>query len=137
MIVLGVDWGRARTGVAVSDELGLLAHPLITLEEPSLEKLARSLSALARERGASEILLGLPVNMDGTEGDSAAAVRRLGERLAADGHAVVYRDERLTTWAAERLLSEDIGASAAKRKRAKDQMAACLILQNYLDAKPK
>jgi len=135
MIVLGVDWGRARTGVAVSDELGLLAHPLKTLEEASLGKLADALSALARERGAVEILLGLPVNMDGTEGESAATVRRLGEKLTASGHAVVYRDERLTTWAAERLLTEEVGLAPAKKKRAKDQMAACLILQNYLDSK--
>ena len=133
MAVLGVDWGRARTGVAVSDELGMFAHPLALVETASPEELARRLEEEARGRGARRVVLGLPKNMDGSEGDSAAAVRRLGERLAALGLEVTYWDERLTTWEAEKFLGRERGLSAKKRKEAKDQLAACLILQSFLD----
>ncbi|MBI4396686.1 MAG: Holliday junction resolvase RuvX [Elusimicrobia bacterium] len=138
MIVLGVDWGRVRTGVAVSDEMGLLAHPVESLRAASAEDLIRELVRLSVERRAEEIVLGLPVNMDGTEGESAALVRRLADQLrAASGRPVVLWDERLTTWEAERLLSEGKRLSRSKKKEVKDQIAACLILQSYLDSKKR
>ncbi len=136
MIVLGVDWGKVRTGVAVSDELGLLAHPRTFVEETSIEKLAALLADLAKQYRVNEIVMGLPVNMDGSEGESAGIVRDLGERLhKTAGLPVFFQDERLSTWEAERFLSHECGVSGKKRKKVKDQMAACLILQRYLDAK--
>ncbi|MGQ0644847.1 MAG: Holliday junction resolvase RuvX [Elusimicrobiota bacterium] len=132
MIVLGVDWGRARAGVALSDELGMLAHPLAVVPVRSSRQLAEELGRLAREHRAGEIVLGLPLNMDGTEGESARAARRLAAALEAlTGLPVVLRDERLTSWAAERSLSPARGAA----KERKDQAAACLILQSHLDSK--
>lgn len=136
MIILGIDWGRARTGVAVSDELGLMAHPAAFIEEESPSKVAEELTRLAAHHRANEIVIGLPLNMDGTEGESAADVRRLAKRLEeSTGLPVLLRDERLTTWQAERFLIEERGMSRQKRKKTRDQMAACLILQGYLDYK--
>jgi putative holliday junction resolvase len=133
---MGIDWGRVRVGVALSDEMGLLAHPLATLQVSSLDALVRELSALAASHGAEEIVLGLPRNMDGSEGESADTVRRVAASLEqAAGRPVRLQDERLTTWAAERLLAEESPGRRSKRKPVKDQVAACLILQAYLDAR--
>lgn len=133
-ICLGVDWGRRRVGVAVSDELGLLAHPLATVEARSLEDVAARLAALARERGADTVVLGIPRHMNGTEGDSATAAALLGRRLAEGGLRVEYVDERLTTVEAEARL-RDGGRSARSRRDRLDQAAAAVILQTYLDAR--
>ena len=138
MIILGVDWGRVRTGVAVSDELGLLAHPAALIEGRFGEALALELAGLARAHRAETIVLGLPLNMDGSEGESAAQARRLAERLReASGVPVELWDERLTTWEAERLMAETGRKSPEQKKRIKDQLAACLILQSYLDSRKK
>lgn len=137
MIVLGIDWGRARVGVAASDEMGLLAHPVATLQVASEARLLDELAALAKQHRAAEIVLGLPLNMDGTEGDSAQAARRLADNLGrAAGVPVHLRDERLTSWAAGERLA-DAGLSNKKQKGVRDQMAACLILQAYLDSLKK
>jgi putative Holliday junction resolvase len=132
-ILLGVDWGRARVGVAVSDGLGLMAHPLATLEGGAASVVAEAVAALARERDAGSVVLGLPLNMDGTEGESVSAVRALGAALEALGLAVIYSDERLSSWQAEARLAER-GLSSKKRRGRTDEAAACLILQSYLNA---
>ncbi len=138
MIAIGVDWGRARAGVAISDELGLLAHPLAFLETKSEKELLDGLKELAERHKADVIVLGLPRNMDGSEGDSAAAARRFAEKLkVATGLPVFFVDERLTTWQAEKFLTEEMSMRPKKRKQARDQMAACLILQSYLDGRKK
>jgi putative Holliday junction resolvase len=112
-----------------------MAHPLKTVPFVSLEKLTAELSALARERGASEIVLGLPLNMDGSEGESARAVRLLAERLRqASGLPVALSDERLTSWEADKRLSE---TARGRRPGRQDRAAAALILQAYLDARKR
>jgi putative Holliday junction resolvase len=130
-IYLGVDWGRRRVGVAVSDELGRMAHPLATLEPNSRAGLVQSLSRLAQERGAATVVLGLPKHMNGSEGESAAAVRALGTELEKAGLKVVYWDERLTSWEAEGLLREGGGSLRAKGRV--DRAAAAILLQSFLD----
>jgi putative Holliday junction resolvase len=138
MTVLGVDWGRARVGVAVSDELELIAHPLSTLAAGSLETVARELAALARARAAREVVLGLPLNMDGSEGDSARAARQLAERLRVDaGLPVTLWDERLSTWEAERRLGETRRAKKRGEPGLRDRAAAAVILQSYLDSRKR
>jgi putative Holliday junction resolvase len=138
MIIMGIDWGRARIGVAISDELGFMAHPLAFLEVKSERGVLAELKALVERHRADEIVLGLPRNMDGTEGDSAAAVRRFAEKLSSEtGRPVSFADERLTTWQADKLLGEEMNVRGKKRKRVRDQMAACLILQSHLDARKK
>ncbi len=118
-------------GVAVSDELGRMAHPLVTLEPKSLAGLVESLAALARERSATGIVLGLPKHMNGAEGESAGAVRKLGAHLQSAGFSVSYWDERLTSWEAEGRLRE--GGASPRSKGRVDRAAAALLLQSFLD----
>lgn len=130
-IYLGVDWGRRRVGVAVSDELGRMAHPLMTLEPKSLAGLVNSLTGLVRERGAAAVVLGLPKHMNGSEGESAHAVRQLAEKLETAGVTVNLWDERLSSWEAEGRLRE--GGGFAREKGRVDRAAAVLLLQSFLD----
>jgi putative Holliday junction resolvase len=132
-VYMGVDWGRRRVGVAVSDELGRMAHPLKTLEPKSLAGLIHSLVELAREKGASVIVLGLPKHMNGTEGESAAAVRRLAGELEGAGLEVILWDERLSSWEAESRLRDGPGIGRSKGRV--DRAAATLLLQAFLEKK--
>lgn len=137
MIVLGIDYGDARTGIAVSDASGTLATGVAVLTERRAEVLADKIAALAAERGAETLVLGLPKNMDGSCGFQAEACRTFGELLAQKtGLPVVYRDERLTTVQAHRLLN-DVNVRGKKRKNVVDAVAAELILQDYLDSAEK
>ncbi len=130
---MGVDPGTRRIGVAVSDELGMLARGVATLSATGEEADAGELSELAKSLGAERIVVGLPRNMDGTEGERAQAARQLAESLASrTGLPVILWDERLTTKGAERMLiAADL--SRARRRRIIDQQAAQWILQSYLD----
>jgi putative holliday junction resolvase len=131
---LGVDWGRARVGVAVSDETGLLSRPVGTVREGSQAGSAEAVAKLAAREGAAEIVVGLPLNMDGTEGDSARSARAFGEALkTAAGLPVVFWDERLSSVEGERLGRE--GGRPRGKTLDKDQAAACVLLQRYLDAR--
>ncbi|MBL0059097.1 MAG: RNA 2',3'-cyclic phosphodiesterase [Elusimicrobia bacterium] len=130
-VALGVDWGRRRVGVAVSDELGRMAHPLATLEPKSLAGLVGELAELARVRGALTLVLGLPKHMNGSEGESAGAVRQLAGQLEEAGLSVVLWDERLTSWEAQGRLREGGGGRGDKGRV--DRAAAALLLQAYLD----
>jgi putative Holliday junction resolvase len=127
--VLGVDWGRARIGVAVSDETGLLARPLATVSAPSRAAAAAEVGRLAAREGAQEIVVGLPLNMDGTEGDSARSARAFSEVLASCGLPVTLWDERLSTVEGERRARE------AGRGTDSDQAAACVVLESFLNAR--
>jgi len=132
MVILGLDYGEKRIGMAVSDELGIAAHPLPTLmrDGDELERIAQ----LAAQRGAGCIVVGMPVRMDGTEGAQARKVRgfvhALRKRLV--GLEVETMDERLTTAQAHKALSE-MGARSRTRRESVDRMAAQIILQRYLD----
>jgi putative Holliday junction resolvase len=137
MRVLGLDVGDRRIGVAVSDETGLLASPLRTLERVGPKKDLRAVAALVREHGAAGIVVGLPRNMDGSIGPQAEKVRSFAEALKPLARVPVqYWDERLTTVEAEQILIER-DVSRQRRKGLVDQVAAVLILQGYLDAQPR
>jgi putative Holliday junction resolvase len=108
-----------------------MAHPAETLEPRSLEDLLQRLTALATSRGSVAVALGLPMNMDGTEGESAAAVRELGRRLESKGLTVHLWDERLTSWEAAGRMK-----AIGRRVRSKgvvDRAAAAILLQSFLD----
>lgn len=123
--ILGLDWGRARVGVAASDELGLLAHPVETVSAPSRAGVLEKIKAVVDRLGAGGIVVGLPLNMDGSEGESAAAARAFGAALGEfTGLPVWFQDERLTSREAE---------NHGVRRQDVDRAAACLILQGYLD----
>ena len=133
MIILGVDLGKARTGVAICDRGELLASPLTVVQEHNRERLVERLAALAREHGGELLAVGLPRNMDGTEGESAQNAREMGALLqAATGLPVDFVDERGTTVTAHGYLN-DTNTRGKKRKAVVDAVAATVILQTYLD----
>ncbi len=131
--VLGVDYGLRRHGIAVSDALGISAHPAGVVERRPGEDGVAEIARIAAAREAGRIVVGLPYHMDGRPGDRYDEVLAFAARLAeATGLPVETIDERLTTVQAERSL-EMAGLSRGKRKAKVDQVAACLILQGWLD----
>ncbi len=132
--VLAVDWGERRFGIALSDPLRMIAQPLTTLTRRPKQRLpVGPIAALAAEHGATAIVVGLPLTMDGEEGDAARAARDLGDALAArTGLPVHFLDERMTT--AHALKSARRAGVRDEDSRARiDQMAAVGILQAWLD----
>ncbi len=135
MIILGVDLGKARTGLAVCDPSELLASPLRVISEHNRERLIAAIVSAARESRAELLVVGLPKNMDGTEGESAQSARSIGEELEkSSGLPVAFWDERGTTVTAHGYLN-DVNVRGKKRKAVVDAVAATVILQSYLDGK--
>lgn len=133
MIIMSVDLGKARTGIAVCDRSEIMATPLTVLEEWNREKLCDRICSLAAERGAQRIVVGLPVNMDGSEGESAQGAREFADRLReASGIEVVMSDERGTTKTAMSYLNQS-DTRGKRRKAVIDAVAASIILQDHLD----
>jgi len=135
---LGIDYGRRRIGLAISDPLGSLASPLATIPstgDPADD--ARAIVAVADREDVEAFVVGLPINMDDSEGPQAKLSRNLAGCLRAEsaGRPVELWDERLTTAAADALLDQT-HLTSAKRKKHRDQIAALVILQGYLDARP-
>src|SRR5205085_3922088 len=131
--VLGVDLGDARTGLAVSDELRMLAHPLETIESNSIETVVRRIKTIMSEKDIDCVVVGLPRNMDGSLGKSAGQAEHFVEKLRAMINCpVVTWDERLSTVAADRALLA-AGKKTRQTKNIRDQVAAQIILQSYLD----
>ncbi len=135
MRALGLDYGTKTIGVAVSDGLGLTAQTVTTIRRTNLKADLAALGELVREYEAERFVVGLPLNMDGTEGPRAEATRRFVDALTQTlGLPVELWDERLSTVAAQRTLLE-ADLSRAKRREVIDQMAAQFILQGWLDAR--
>ena len=134
MRALGLDLGTKTIGLAVTDELGITAQGLPTLERRGPRKDLEALAERVTEYSVDRFVIGLPLNMDGSEGDRAAFTRKFGTALEeATKLPVIYWDERLTTVAAHAALRE-VGASRKKRKEVIDQVAAVLILQGWLES---
>ncbi|MBR2214610.1 MAG: Holliday junction resolvase RuvX [Selenomonadaceae bacterium] len=132
---LGLDVGDSTVGVAVSDLLGLTAQGVETIRRKSLAEDISRLGTLMEEYETDKLVVGLPKNMNGTQGERCAAVRDfvLAVAEAYPNAEAIFWDERLSTVAAERsLLEADL--SRRKRKRVIDKMAAVFILQGYLDS---
>ena len=131
--VAAIDLGKTRVGIAVSDELGMLAHPRPTLSGKNDKKLLQALSDLAETDGITRFLVGYPLSMSGREGVAAKRAARFCQRLAnATGVEIELVDERLTSLQAERRLAE-AGASRAEVKARVDGEAAAIMLQQWLD----
>ena len=131
--ILGVDYGRKRTGMAISDPLGITAQPMPTIQGLTDEKLLHKIAEIVAQRGVSEVVVGLPWAMDGTLGASGAKVTVFVENLREVlSCPVQVEDERLTTMMADRALAA-MGESPRVRKKKLDRVAAQLILQGYLD----
>jgi putative Holliday junction resolvase len=130
---MGLDVGEVRIGVALSDETGLIAGGLATLQRTGERKDVEALSVLIAENNVEHVVVGYPVNMDGSEGVQAERVRDFTEKLrAATPARISLWDERLSSSSASQVLIEG-GVRRAKRKQVIDKLAAVIILQSFLD----
>ena len=135
MIIMSVDLGKARTGLALCDKTEFLASPYKVIFEKSPQKLLQKVADAAKEAKAALIVVGLPKNMDGSEGESAQNARAFAAQLAElTGVETVMQDERGTTITAHSFLN-DTNTRSKKRKNVVDEVAATIILQNFLDAR--
>ncbi len=133
MVILAVDLGKARTGLAVCDKSGILASPAGVITEYNPEKLLEKVAEQAQAYKAELLVMGLPRNMDGSEGESAQNARQFGAALSEKtGLPVEFQDERGTTITAHNYLNAT-NTRRKKRKAVVDAVAAVVILQNYLD----
>ena len=131
--IMGIDYGDARTGVAISDLLCSIVGSTCVVPSRNREKAIADIVKLAKDNMVGEIVVGLPKNMDGSIGFKAEEVQQFIADLTAERKIeVIWIDERLTTVSAERVLLE-ADVSRAKRKKVIDKMAAVVILQSYLD----
>ena len=137
MRVCAIDYGDARTGLAVSDPTGLLAGHTEVVEAYRPEAVAIRIAAVAREYGAGKLILGYPLNMDGTRGPRAEKAEDFAEQLrAATALPVTLWDERRTTIDAHNILAGN-GKRAKERKKTVDAVAASLMLEGYLTYKKR
>jgi putative Holliday junction resolvase len=146
--ILAIDYGRARIGLALADIQTALPRPLATLERINRNEDMRRLREFVRDHAVREIVVGLPLRLDGSHGEMAEEATRFGDRIRKQlGVPVEMVDERLTSWEAERLLEEQAGkifhddAKTSRKKRREsnrasvDAMAAAVILKEYLEKK--
>lgn len=134
MIILSVDYGDRRTGIAICDKNQILASPVCVINEWNAEALADKIIEIAGENKAEKIVIGLPKNMDGSKGFRADACEQLGEIIKSKcSLPVVFWDERLTTVSAHKILSDN-NVRGKKRKAVVDALSAEIILQNYIDS---
>lgn len=131
---IGLDLGKARVGIAMSDILGILASPYETWQSKGIERDVEHIAELVEKFQVDAVVCGLPLNMDGTESEMSLYAKDFCERLKAKISAkIVLQDERLTSVEAEEYLN-DCNKRGKKRKAVLDQVAACIILQTFLDA---
>ncbi len=134
MRVLAIDLGTKNIGTAISDALGITVRPVETIRKSSDERDIARLKFLVEDLEAEAVVIGLPLRMDGTVGDAAAAVMRFTEKLRARLEVAVFmQDERLTSYEAEQMMIER-GFAKSKRRARSDEFAAMIILQDYLSA---
>lgn len=132
MKIMAVDYGDARTGIAMSDLLCSIVGSTTVIHSRNQDKTVQAILELVRENGVGEIVVGLPRNMDGSEGPRAQLCREFADRLAeASGLTIAMWDERRTTVEAHQILS-DHNYHGKKRKNTVDAVAASLILEGYL-----
>lgn len=132
MVIISVDYGDVRTGVAACDKLQLLASPVTVIKQKDPELLSEEIKKICLEKKAEKIVLGLPKNMDGSEGFRAEACKEFAKLLSEKtGLSVDFQDERLTTVSAHNILNATY-TRGKKRKAVVDAVSAVLILEDYL-----
>lgn len=132
MVIISVDYGDVRTGVAACDKLQLLASPVTVIKQKDPELLSEEIKKVCLEKKAEKIVLGLPKNMDGSEGFRAEACKEFAKLLSEKtGLSVDFQDERLTTVSAHNILNAT-DTRGKKRKAVVDAVSAVLILEDYL-----
>jgi len=134
MRILGIDYGTVRTGLALSDELGMLAHPYGILKASSLNELSNMIGAFCSEHDVEKIVIGFPRHMQGDEGTHAKSIKELGRLLELSlDKKVIFFEERLTSTEAHRKMI-DADVPGRKKRDKVDSAAAAIILQSYLDS---
>jgi putative Holliday junction resolvase len=137
MTIAALDLGRRRIGVAVTDAASMGAHPVGIVERRALKKDVAAIAAMLRDRRVSTIVVGLPLNMDGSEGPAALSARKFAASIAdVLGVAVEMFDERLTSFEARERLA-DMPARKGARKAGLDALAAVVILEGWMQAHPE
>lgn len=132
MVILSVDYGDARTGIAVCDKMEILASPVGVIHESYEPKVIAKIKEIAEEKKPGLIVVGLPVNMDGSKGERAQKCSAFAEKLSEEtGIETKLFDERLTTVSAHRILSEN-NVRGQKRKNVVDAVSAVMILESYM-----
>jgi len=135
MKILALDIGTVRIGVATSDIMEIIASAHEVYRRKNLDEDVKHIVNLVKDLEAGEVVIGLPLKLDGTEGQSVQMARQFGENLSKLVDVpIVYQDERLSTVSAEKILIES-GMRREKRKEKVDSIAATIILQTYLDKK--
>ena len=130
---MGIDYGDVRIGIAMSDALCIISSPFEVYKNRGEEDALNHITSLVKEYGVDGIAMGLPINMDGTEGERAKIHREFGEKLEKlSGVKVTFIDERLTSAEAEEILISS-GVRREKRKELIDKISAQIILQTYID----
>ncbi len=131
--IIGLDIGDKRIGIAISDPLGYTAAGLETIERQRTKEDVKRVAEIAERHGATEIVIGIPYNMDGSSGEQVEKVRSFASKLArVSGLPIIYEDERLSTVSAIRSLVIQ-GVNTGKNKGLVDMQAAAIILQKHLD----
>ena len=131
--IMGIDYGDSRTGIAISDFLCSIVGSTYVLRSRNTEKLLEDILRLVKEHDVGRIVVGLPKNMDGSEGPRADVIKAFGALLSElTDIPIDYYDERMTTMVAYRFLGET-GTYGKKRKDTVDTLSAQIILQNYID----
>jgi len=130
--ILAIDYGQRRMGLAVSDELGITAVPIATLERKNRQEDIRRLREIARKYKITLIIVGSPLHLAGHAGEMAQEAARFASRIRKElGLPVELRDERLTSWEAEQTLKDNAGRNS--RKTHLDSIAAAILLRDFLD----
>ena len=136
MRIIGIDYGDARVGIAVSDLLGITAQGVKTVKNTGIKQLLGEIRAVINEYKPEKIVIGLPKNMDGSEGFRVDATHDFADKLKTIYKGeIVFWDERLSSMGAERYLNET-NTRGKKRKAVLDTVAACIILEGYLSVHP-
>lgn len=131
--IIGLDIGKKRIGISMSDVMGMIAHPVETISREPETEAVKKIKKLAKDNGVKTIVAGLPKNMNGTIGEQAQDCMEFAEKLK-DEYDIIFEDERLTSKQAEHILAQT-GRKYTKDKQLVDLKSACLILQQYLDRK--
>jgi putative Holliday junction resolvase len=139
MRILAIDYGSKGIGIAISDELQMMARPLTTIrrERMKMSEIYDRISSLVQENEAGELVVGMPLNMDGSRGDAALSVEKFISKLKEKMEIPVFAvDERLTSHEADQILRE-MGVGEKERRARSDEYAAMVILQDFLDQKSR
>jgi len=132
---MAIDYGTKRIGIALTDMLKYTSQPYTTIQQTGRKEVIGRIRHIADEMEVEKIIVGLPMNMDGTESVMSQSARKFADELIKEIHIPVDMwDERLSSAFAENILIEEADMSRKKRKKVRDKLAACLILQSYLES---